>query len=131
AENRLLIADVLLREGVINARRGKDGDIDWQQLAAAFSTGATEASPETNAESATTSAPLNFSINRVQLEQWQANYEDEAFRHPLKLAIKEIGLGFSVANPDGAVEIQALNTKAGGLSLQSALYPQPIATLAG
>ena len=131
AGNRLQVEDVLLREGIINTRRSKDGSIDWQQLAGAFSTGRTEPAVESAMEPEEVSAPVNFAVNRVRLEQWQTSHQDEAFLYPLRLAAKEISLGFSVGNPTGAIEIQSLDSQIAGLVLQSALYPQPVASLAG
>jgi hypothetical protein len=127
--NRLQIADVLLREGAISTRRGKDGRVDWQQLADVFTSGHTEPALESAMEPEEPSAPVSFAVDRVRLEQWQASHQDEAFLHPLKLAAKEISLEFSVGNPNGGVEIQSLGSQIAGLVLQSALYPQPVASL--
>lgn len=126
-DNQLQVEEVLLNGGMVNALRDKDGGIDWQKLVVASQTPG-EAEFSTVDEGAETN-PLHFTVGRVQLEQWQIDYQDETFRHPLKMSVKELGLGFSLANPDGEVEIQGLNSRIEGIGLHSALYSKPVASL--
>ncbi|HEY8355780.1 MAG TPA: DUF748 domain-containing protein [Methylophilaceae bacterium] len=128
-DNRLQVGDVLLKGGAINARRGKDGALDWLRLAAAF-TGNAQETPEDAADAQEESTtPMSLAVRHVQLEQWRASYQDETFQHPLRLEVDGIAVGFAADNPEGVVEIRELNSRIEGLQLKSSLYPKPVARL--
>lgn len=130
AANQLKVADVLLSQGAVHSRRGKDGRSDWQQLAAGFATEpAVGGVPPATAPQAV-AAPLNFAVERVRLEQWQVRHQDQAFVYPLELTAGSVGLGFALNNAGGAVALQSFNGEITDISLKSSLYPQPVATLA-
>lgn len=126
AANQLNIADILLKQGEINAIRFKDGSLDWQRLVPAGDK-ATDATTEP-AEKET--QPFRFAIANVQLQQWKASFEDQTFVHPLRADIQDINLGLNVKDVGNGLAIGALDTELAVVTLQSALYPQPIATLA-
>jgi len=126
ALNQLNIAEILLKQGEINATRAKDGSIDWQHL---MPTGPEEAvaaheTPKTEAQ------PFRFVIARVQLQGWKAAYEDQTFVHPLRAEIQDINLGLNVQDAENGIAVAALSSELTLLTLHSALYPQPVASLA-
>ncbi|HSI21980.1 MAG TPA: DUF748 domain-containing protein [Methylophilaceae bacterium] len=126
AHNQLNIAEILLTQGEINATRAKDGSMDWQRLVP-------PGQPETIAATAPPPAeaqPFRFAIASVQLQGWKAAYEDQTFVHPLRAEIQDINLGLNVQEAENGIAIAALNSELASLTLRSALYPQPVASLA-
>ena len=128
AASQLKVADITLQAGELNTSRATDGSINWQQLAP---TSQAETKPEATHPTANSDStkPINFDIANIQLQHWQAAYTDSSFVQPLHAEIKDIGLDFSVNNADGGIAIHKLDTELESLSLQSALYPQALATL--
>lgn len=125
ANNRLDIADILLQQGEIGAVRGKDGSLDWQRIAPAVEAASAPAQP-----AAADAQPFRFAIANVRLQHWKAAYEDQVFVHPLRAGIEDIDLSLNVQDTDGGIAISALRTDLAKLTLHSALYPQPVASLA-
>jgi hypothetical protein len=126
AHNQLNIAEILLTQGEINATRAKDGSMDWQRLVP-------PGQPETIAATAPPpeeAQPFRFAIASVQLQGWKAAYEDQTFVHPLRAEIQDINLGLNVEEAENGIAIAALNSELASLTLRSALYPQPVASLA-
>ena len=126
ALNQLNIAEILLKQGEINATRAKDGSIDWQHLVPSGpeeAVAATEA-PQTEVQ------PFRFAIANVQLQGWKAAYEDQTFVHPLRAEIQDINIGLNVQEAENGIAVAALNSELASLTLRSALYPQPVASLA-
>lgn len=86
---------------------------------------------------AATIPQLDFSMqNKPQLNFGDLNlkltdltYEDEGFVHPLKVNVADFNLGFALAMPQGSIEISKLQSNIAGLTLKSALYNTPVATL--
>lgn len=131
--SQLKVAEVSLKNGELNAIKAKDGKLNWQQLVpVAKQQAATESTVtgETTVTSKEAAKPFNFEIASLQLEHWQAAFQDLSFVHPLHAQVKDINLALSVTNADGGVAIKQLNTELAAITLQSALYPQPIASLA-
>ena len=137
-KNQLKIEEVLLKQGALSAKRTKDGQINWQQLASDLSKhestaekpATLPASQATALETKSVASPFKFEIGRLQLEHWQADYQDQYFTHPLTAAVKDINLGFAISNAENSIHIQQLNSQIAGLTLQSTLYPKPVASLA-
>jgi len=130
AHNHLSVGEVLLKDGLVNANRSRDGAIDWQQLVAGLSS----AEPATTAQVDVAAkpdkpSPFNFDIGSIQLQHWQAHYRDQQFVHPLGVSIQDMSLGLAVSNSDGGVRVSQLNSQVSGLVVQSSLYPQPAARL--
>ncbi len=124
ADNQLKIADITLNNGEVNASRAKDGSINLLALA-----------PESKAEAdvpaentADKGKPFGFEIANVQLQHWKAAFSDASFSHPLNTHIKDINLGLNVNNANG-ITINNLGLELNQISLQSAISPQPMASL--
>lgn len=130
AANELKVAQVLLKDGVFNARRNQSGDFDWQQLLVSLDTVDQSTETELSQKTPEPQKPFNFNIGEIHLQHWQANYQDQSFVHPLEVSIKDINLGLGVNNRDGGIRISQLNSQISALAVQSALYVQPAATLA-
>ena len=128
AANRVGIAGILLRQGELSATRAKDGTFDWQKIAPVAESVPVPASAPAPADPA--AQPLRFGIANVQLQQWKAAYEDKTFVHPLRAMVQDINLGLAVEDGQNGLVIDALHTELATLSLHSALYPQPVASLA-
>lgn len=126
ALNQLNIAEILLKQGEINAMRARDGSMDWQRLVPAGQEEAVAAAAPPPAEV----QPFRFAIGNVQLQGWKATYEDQTFVHPLRAEIQDINLGLNVQEAENGIAIAALNSELASLTLRSALYPQPVASLA-
>ena len=126
ALNQLNIAEILLKQGEINATRARDGSMDWQRLVPSGQEETIAAATPPPAEA----LPFRFAIASVQLQGWKAAYEDRTFVHPLRAEIQDIKLGLNVQNAENGIAIAALNSELASLTLRSALYPQPVASLA-
>lgn len=126
ALNQLNIAEILLKQGEINATRARDGSMDWQRLVPARQEDAVAAVEPPQAEA----KPFRFAIASMQLQAWKAAYEDQTFVYPLRAEIQDINLGLNVQDADNGIAIAALNSELASLTLRSALYPQPVASLA-
>ncbi|MES2180552.1 MAG: DUF748 domain-containing protein [Pseudomonadota bacterium] len=125
--SQLKVTEVSLKNGEFNAIKAKDGKLNWQQLVPAAKQQATTEPTVTSKEAV---KPFNFEIASLQLEHWQAAFQDLSFVHPLRAQVKDINLDLSVTNADGGIAINQLNTELAAITLQSALYPEPIASLA-
>jgi hypothetical protein len=100
--------------------------MDWQRLVP-------PGQPETVAATAPPPAeaqPFRFAVASVQLQGWKAAYEDRTFVHPLRAEIQDINLGLNVQEAGNGIAVAALNSELASLTLRSALYPQPVASLA-
>lgn len=131
AKQQATIAQVQLSQGAIEAKRARDGSLDWQT---AFAT--PEANPaETATVEMTTAAttkettPFAVSVAAVQLQDWTLNVEDQTYTHPLSLAVQDIDIGFGVNNAEGHWSIQQLQTQLNAIALKSAAFKKPVATL--
>ena len=124
AANQLKIADIALNHGEVNASRAKDGSINLLALAP-------ESKPEADApaeKAADKGKPFGFEIANVQLQHWKAAFADASFNQPLNTQIKDINLGLNVNNANG-IAINNVGLELSQISLQSALSPQPMASL--
>lgn len=96
AVNQLQIEEILLRKGVANIRRGVDGTVDWQQMAADFTNGTTSAQPaagSSNSTSGTTPSPeWKYGIGRLALEETAVHIEDETTKTPVVLDLENLGV---------------------------------------
>ncbi|HSW18857.1 MAG TPA: DUF748 domain-containing protein, partial [Ramlibacter sp.] len=134
--NQLKVAELLLQQGSVQSRRGKDGRIDWQQLADALSPApapgarAADAAKPANGAPQPAAKPLRFALDRVRLEQWQLRHQDAAFTNPLEVAASGLQLELAADNEGGAAKVKGINGALTGISLKSSLAPQPVATLA-
>jgi hypothetical protein len=137
ASNHLDVGEVLLKDGLVNANRSRDGAIDWQQLVAGLSSTEPAASAQADvpkkldekSEKSDKQKPFNFDIGSLQLQRWQAHFQDQQFIHPLGVTIQDMNLGLAVSNRDGGIRVSQLNSRVSGLAVQSSLYPQPAARL--
>jgi len=131
-DNALDIGEISLIDGAIKATRLADGGLDWQALLGAMGKHNDDDANKAAAvkEADPSSSPLLFNIRSLQLKNWQANYQDMSFRQPLSVGVQGINLGMSLSNANGDTSIEQLGVEAGPLTLKSALYPQPAATLA-
>jgi hypothetical protein len=125
ASNQLKVAEILLKDGVVKGKRNQSRAVDWVQLLEGLRT--TEQSPiKQNVEA---KKPFSFDVANVELQHWQAHYQDQLLTHPLSVTVKDINTGLTVSGLDGAVEIKQLNSQISGVLLQSSLYPKPVARL--
>lgn len=137
AKQQTTIAQILLSQGAIMAKRARDGSVDWQTAFAAPETKPAQASTseiaaiETSTMKATAKETTAFAVNvaAVQLQDWSLKVEDQTFTHPLTLAVQDIDIGFGVNNADGQWSIQQLQTQLNTISLKSTAYKEPVATL--
>lgn len=128
--SQLKVAEISLQEGEVNANRGKDSSINWQKLVPVESHQAdTEATPDKVAPDKKQTKPFSFDLASLKLQHWKAAFQDQTFVHPLHAEIRDINLNLSATNADGDIAINQLDTELNTLTLQSALYPQPIASL--
>lgn len=135
AANQLNIADIALSQGEVNAKRAKDGSINWLALipeskeeAPAPAQKPAEPAKSAKPAPADTAKPLAFAIGNIQLNHWKTTFADESFKHPLNAAIQDIHLGLNVNNADGIV-IHNVSLDLNQISLSSALSPQPLASI--
>jgi len=146
AQNQLKVAEVLLKDGLISANRGKDASFDWQRLipdanttasvAQTSSTGVTAAPSVAAADPApagTTNVepqPFAFDIGDVRLQNWQVAYTDATFVNPLSASVTGINLGGAMGNVGDDITISNISAEIGKSTLQSSLAAQPLASLA-
>lgn len=124
------VAQVSLMHGAINAVRDKAGIVNWQQAFVSNDVNTLKnPSPPVKENTLPTEAPFSMDIAEIQLQHWLATYEDQGFVHPLKANIADINLGFALAMPQGNIELRQLQSDIAGLTVNSALYKSPIATL--
>ncbi len=127
AARRARVAKIALTSGDVHASRNADGVIDWQAALAS------PAAPAQPAPATPTAAPVGkpfvFQIAAVQLRDWQAHYRDQGFRHALSADASGFNLDFGVSNAGGSVQLTALNSQIGPVTLTSALSTQPLMTL--
>jgi hypothetical protein len=140
--NQLNIAQILFNQGEINATREKDGSLNWQRVAPVVENTPTAAADplpaaQANAPTEKTAAaaekdahPFRFAIASVQLQRWKASFEDRTFVHPLRAAIEDINLSLDVKDTDEGIAVAALVSDMATLTLHSALFRQPVASLA-
>jgi len=122
---QLKIGEIAVDGGEVNAKRLKDGSINWQQLIPVSKQPAEGA--DTKAEAGTITKdnkPFKFELASFKLANWRAAFQDESFLHPLHAKIKDINLNLSADNAAGSIEIGPIAAEISGISLQSALYPQ-------
>lgn len=138
AKQQANIAQIQLSQGAITAKRSLDGRVDWQtafapssKVADAPEVTAKEATPTepkvTNTENA--SNPFAVNIAAVQLQDWTLSVEDQTFNQPLSLNVQDIDIGFGVNNASGQWTVQQLQTQLNAITLKSAAYQKPVATL--
>ncbi|MFD0669625.1 DUF748 domain-containing protein [Ramlibacter sp. MAHUQ-53] len=130
ASRRLRAADVVLQEGRVQSRRDASGALDWQALAEALAAPGQPPRAAPSAPAAAQAGPLRIAVERVRLERWQAQHRDDAFKAPLDIAVSGIDLAFGIGEADGGIALTGLAGDVTGVSLKSALEPQPAATLA-
>ncbi|HEY8117904.1 MAG TPA: DUF748 domain-containing protein [Methylophilaceae bacterium] len=128
AANQLKIADIVLNNGVVNGSRAKDGSINLLALAPETKVEAEATVVKPGEKVADTGKPFAFEIANVQLQHWKAAFADASFNHPLNAQIKDINLGLNVNNTNG-ITINNAGLELNQISLQSALSPQPLASL--
>lgn len=129
AANQLKVGEIALQAGEVNATRAKDGSINWQQLLPANTQAAPDEAANNQSDIKPEKKPLNFDLASFKLEHWQAAVHDQSFVHPLDTVIKDINLNLTATNADGGVILQQTGAELGGISVQSALYPQALASL--
>lgn len=138
AKQQANIAQIQLSQGAITAKRSLDGRVDWQtafapssKVADAPEVTAKEATPTepkvTNTENA--SNPFAVNIAAVQLQDWTLSVEDQTFNQPLSLNVQDIDIGFGVNNASGQWSVQQLQTQLNTITVKSAAYQKPVATL--
>jgi hypothetical protein len=126
AKQQATIAQILLSQGAITAKRARDGSVDWQTAFAGPETTPAETAPVATSKEA---APFAVSIAAVQLQDWTLNVEDQTYTHPLTLDVQDIDIGFGVNNAEGHWSIQQLQTQLNTIALKSAAFKKPVATL--
>lgn len=133
ASRSLKVAEVLLSDGAVQAKRHVDGSLDWQQLLnspAASETTKPVSSVANTKDNKQNEKPFRFDIANINLKHWQAAYQDMSFKQPLSLEVQDMNAGFALSNADGATTIKQFESQLGPFALKSALYPQPAATMA-
>lgn len=138
AKQQANIAQIQLSQGAIAAKRARDGRVDWQTAFAPSSVAAdtpeaatTETTPvepkATHGEQA--NKPFAVNIAAVQLQDWTLSVEDQTFNQPLSLNVQDIDIGFGVNNASGQWSVQQLQTQLNAITIKSAAYQKPVATL--
>jgi hypothetical protein len=130
AGQHLQVADATLRGGKIRAGRAGDGSLDWQSLIPP-STEPPMQTAESPAQAAPGKSSFRYDIAHLHLADWQADYRDASFVHPLAVGLKAFNLELALGNPEGKLQLRDIQASAGPLLLQSALYSQPAMSLAG
>lgn len=88
-------------------------------------------------QAAATIPQLDFSMQdnpqlkfqNLNLKLTDSTYEDQGFVHPLKVNVADFNLGFTFAMLQDNMEISKLQSSLAGLTVKSALYNAPVATL--
>lgn len=128
ARQHLQVADAVLQAGHIKAARSNNGSLDWQSLIP--STSSEPAQTGSSApEAASTKQSFTFDIAHLHLADWKAEYHDASFVQPLEVALNAFNLELGLGNKDGKLQLRDIQSRVGPVRLQSALYPQPAATL--
>jgi hypothetical protein len=130
AAQQLKVGEIALDAGEVSATRLKDGSINWQQLVPASPQPAEVSASKTTAGNDTKdSKPFKFELASFKLAHWKAAFQDESFVHPLHAEIKDINLSLTANNANGGTTIEPLTADLSVISLQSALYPQALASV--
>ena len=128
AAHQAKVKSITLTGGELHAVRDRAGNLDWQRTFSNTSATLTpQPAPATTSQS---EQPFQIVVADIELQHWQADLRDQSFRYPLALDIADINLGFSLSQAGDNLVISAMNSASGPITVKSALFKQPAATLA-
>jgi len=133
-KRQVSIAEIILAKGIVQASRNQAGLLNWQS-AFEFKDDPVEANSE--AKTAATETPL-VSINErpfavdiaaVNLQHWQLALKDQSFTQALQVNVADVGVEFTIHNPDGLWQVNQLQTTLNNITVKSGASPKSVASL--